>query len=125
MPKRNPAPSVLGLWPLGLEKKGAPSGAPLSRPSPRSVARTSAPAARALGARTRLVDRERTAAKLGSVQRQGLPRLLVVGKLDESKPLGLAGVAIGDHAGRVRGAELREHVAQLVVGDVVGEVADI
>src|SRR2546430_1975732 len=80
-----------------------------------------APAVVVLG--PRLVDGQRPAAEIGAVQGQRLLGLVPIAELDESEPLGTAGFAVGDDLGGVRRAELCEHLVQLIVGDVVREVA--
>src|ERR1039457_5009937 len=76
-----------------------------------------------LGAR--LVDAEGAAFELLAVQ--GAHGLLAVGigHLDEAETLGLAGIAVGDDAGRLDRAIRLEDRAERVVVDGVGEVSDV
>src|SRR5664280_195766 len=76
-----------------------------------------------LGAR--LVDAEGAAFELLAVQ--GAHGLLAVGigHLDEAETLGLAGIAVGDDAGRLDRAVRLEDRAERVVVDGVGEVSDV
>src|ERR1039458_29350 len=107
------------------EPFGAQSAAAAVPAAPAVAATAAAATTRAglLGAR--LVDAEGAAFELLAVQ--GAHGLLAVGigHLDEAETLGLAGIAVGDDAGRLDRAVRLEDRAERVVVDGVGEVSDV
>ena len=96
------------------------------RPAAPSVALAARPpAAAALGHRPRFVHGQSATVQLLPVPH--VDRLLAIGcgaHLDEAEAARLAGLAIGDDAGRGDRARLPEGSLKIIAGDVVGQIAD-
>src|SRR5579871_6615791 len=84
-----------------------------------ATAITTATAARALGFRTSFIHGQRASVQLPSAEGcDGALAFLVIAHFDESKAALLAGVAVGDDAHAIYGAEFLEQSSYRVLGGV-------
>src|SRR6185503_17162487 len=108
-----------------------PAGSRCNRPAflsglPAASAAATATAAAAARPLLGLIDGQRPAAELATVQLvDGLLGVLLAAHLDEREAAGPAGLAVHHHLGLGDGAALAEHFAQLELGGVERKIAHV